>query len=85
MIWESIETVPKDGTIIDLGGLDWEGKWRRWCDAHWDRDYDDQPELKSWKGPWSDDFESSIPSRFTPTHWMRPPAPPDAAGERDGS
>jgi hypothetical protein len=75
--WQSIETVPKDGTVIDLGGLEWDGRWRRWCDAHWAPLWDGQSEIESWRGPWSDDYESSLPDqRFKPTHWMLPPDPP---------
>lgn len=76
--WQPIETVPKDGTVIDLYGINHAGKEERWPGARWEPDYeeDDGP----WKGPWSDGFDCTIPSRFVPTHWMPLPAPPKHHG-----
>lgn len=71
--WQPIETAPKDGTDIDVIGKDHNGQWKRWCDAYWFRDYEDHGE---WRGPWSDGFESPIPGRFKPTHWMPVPEVP---------
>jgi hypothetical protein len=76
--WEAIELVPKDGTEVDLWGLDWEGKGKRWCCARWEPNYRYEGDGGAWVGPYSDGFESEIPGDFTPTHWRRPPPPPSS-------
>jgi hypothetical protein len=67
--WRPIETVPKDGSTIDL-----------WCrnisqgstgevripDAWWDDDVD----------RWVDSTGFCIEQKWCPTHWMPLPAPP---------
>lgn len=78
--WQPIETAPKDGSEVDLGGLDAQGKWERWCCARWDAEAfewrDGVLAEGAWQGPWSDGYPSSVPTSFTATHWMRPPEPP---------
>jgi len=77
--WRPIETAPKDGTIIDIGGRAFDGVFERWCNAHWE---DRGGEEGTWRGPWSDGYESELPDdRFVPTHWMPLPAPPSPTHE----
>lgn len=68
--WQQIETAPRDGTRIILGSAGNEpvmGSWREYADG----------------GGWSHgDEESDVPygpmddPRWTPTHWMPLPEPP---------
>lgn len=63
--WQTIETAPKDGTLIDL----WIGG-ERYVDCYWRKAED-----------WEDDDASGWVSQYekvlgAPTHWMPRPAPP---------
>lgn len=75
--WRSIESAPKDGTVVDL----WcRRNWRppspfeRCCDWFFDRIYD------TWRSHKSLHFVDSLEGRnLTATHWMPRPAPPAVA------
>lgn len=73
--WQPIETVPKDGTEVDLWGTRADGTAERWCNARWTGD----GVGAGWWGPWTDGFECGIPGRnsLTLTHWMPVPRPPE--------
>lgn len=72
--WLSIETAPKDGTVIDLWGVHrlqlilpgW-----RVPNAMWGRVYD-------FNGGSTDGWVHGEIDAFTPTHWMPLPKPPEA-------
>lgn len=76
--WQSIESAPKDGTLVDLWGSckDGDGRWTgRFPDAHWgklagDKGYDwlDHEGLGLTRS-------ASIGAVFT--HWQPLPEPPD--------
>jgi len=69
MKWLPIETAPKDGTYIILGGPYGarEGRWENSEDCH---------QWSGVKGYWL--WEPFICDGEIPTHWMPFPAPPTA-------
>jgi hypothetical protein len=86
--WQPIATAPKDGTTIDLWGLPshqdgsvytsritGEVRTRNqgarrvdiiWCQTH-----------KCWRYEKDHHFLNQVEPGLTPSHWMRPPAPPE--------
>jgi hypothetical protein len=79
--WQPIETVPKDGTIIDL----WHEEWGRYSNCKWGFPDHCCGEAESycdseWHGmeeDWVDTtFNEVVAGPFT--HWMPLPAAPDA-------
>lgn len=88
MSWQTIETAPKDGTIIDVYVSDDEFPMR-WTDVKWCKpehqcisDYcdscPDDMNKYAWREPYSR-YEYEIPK---PTHWMPLPEPPVEGGAR---
>lgn len=70
MTWQPIETVPRDGTVVDLW---FAGEWnRRMADAYW------CGSLKAWvpEGRGCSYLDSPLI-----THWMLPPTSPDHAND----
>jgi len=73
MIWQPIETAPKDGTVIDL----WDGHYKhrvvnaRWANHYWMNGVPIRE--KSWG---SNDRDGPFCDK--PTHWMPLPKPPEA-------
>lgn len=80
--WQSIESAPKDGTVIDLWLGNDEDPHRR-TDCYWGRPYHScgeagkycdscPPDHDMWCDPMSGGYEESL----QPTHWMPLPASP---------
>lgn len=70
--WQPIETAPKDGTPIDLWGVNHlhpAKTGRRATNVTWGR-------VRDWMGNERDDWQHGHPEDFEPTHWMPLPAPP---------
>ncbi|MGJ7039197.1 hypothetical protein J2Y63_002452 [Shinella sp. BE166] len=70
--WQPIETAPKDGTPIDLWGVNHlhpAKTGRRATNVTWGR-------IRDWMGNERDDWQHGQTEDFEPTHWMRFPAPP---------
>ena len=72
MVWQSIETAPRDGTVIILNiGLPWAvcGVWCKpsdaWCCAELQSD--------AYNGKWDDNYFQNEYER-TPTGWQPMPA-----------
>lgn len=72
--WQSIETAPKDGTPVDL-----------WCRRNWNPPVTHERRVDCYwcntHGRWRTQdklhfVEETFVQYLTPTHWMRPPAPP---------
>jgi len=68
MMWQPIETAPKDGTCI----LIFDGKEVH--EANWGRSWLES--VDNWAAPFSDQDEQGGRYEFTPTHWMPMPGPP---------
>ena len=74
MMWEPIETAPRDGSRIMLfDGQVYIGRWRENCDHG---SYDVRP---GWQLFWCDDTYYSV-GLEAPTHWAPLPKPPKAPG-----
>lgn len=73
--WQPIETAPKDGSFVDLWCIDnlYPDHPHRRTDCWWDKTGEG-----SWCDPNADHGEAADLAEcgVTPTHWMRPPAPP---------
>jgi hypothetical protein len=72
VMWQPIETAPKDGTPV----LIWSNG--RLYDALWDEDeYNPETEefTGGWKARWAE-IDSYSVSVKNPTHWMPSPPPP---------
>jgi hypothetical protein len=67
MMWQPIETAPKDGTRITLGTTEYGGVV--WNDCRWEKMTRKPDRWASFIGP--------VP--WTPTHWMPLPPPPAMA------
>ena len=70
--WQPIETAPKDGTPIDLWGVNHLHPakiGRRATNVTWGR-------IRDWMGNERDDWQHGQTEDFEPTHWMHSPAPP---------
>lgn len=70
--WMPIETVPKDGTAVDLWGVNHlhpAKTGRRAADVTWGR-------VRDWMGNERDDWQHGQGEDFEPTHWMHLPTPP---------
>lgn len=77
MTWQPIETAPKDGTKVDLWGvnmLSWDKHGERIVNVGWGA-------VVCWFGVEREDWRHGRGEDFKPTHWMPiPPAPtPDPA------
>ena len=74
--WQPIETVPKDGTRIDLWAKSWlpafdRFEFRRFADCYWSKG-DTMCNVKAaWAG---------LDREWHPTHWMPLPSPPTPEG-----
>lgn len=71
--WQTMDTAPRDGTVIDVWARDRRGSERRITDVHWGTMTDwTGVEFEGWSGMypryWSD--------RHEPLHWMPVPTPP---------
>lgn len=68
MEWQPIETAPKDGSAILIGGIGGVDRARWGWEAPW---------IDGW---WTDGHRSDAEGPdFTPTHWQPLPAPPSTA------
>jgi hypothetical protein len=67
--WRPIETAPKDGTEIILGGMDFGPPVRT---GHWGATSYDRS-IKGYRRGWT---AHGLPCGLDPTHWMPLPAPP---------
>ena len=70
--WQPIETAPRDGTPVDLWGVNHlhpRKTGRRATDVTWGR-------VRDWLGNERDDWQHGQSEDFEPTHWMPRPAPP---------
>lgn len=73
MAWEPIETAPMDGTEIDVWARNDKGMERRICNVSWER-------MADWDGREFDGWTGMYPhygGKYTPTHWMPLPEPPN--------
>jgi len=77
MIWQTIESVPKDGTAVDLwcvnishGSTDAVRAAAMWWDDDVDRWVD-------WRG-------DILEQKWRPTHWVHIPDGPESNGIREG-
>jgi hypothetical protein len=75
MDWQPIETAPKDGTVIDLWGYGWNGKYRRMANCRW---YDElgDGEFTGWEQEYAESPSYRNLRGVTFTHWMPLPPPP---------
>lgn len=70
MQWQPIETAPKDGSLIMIGGTSYAGWF--WSDAKW---------LDGWM-MWSSTDDDWNVECFEASHWMPLPAPPQGPDTR---
>ena len=80
MKWELIETAPKDGTVVDLWGLDkcYKGdknKARRYANCKWVDLWDDD-EMAGWEQEYAEIESFFKIEGITVTHWMSLSDPP---------
>jgi hypothetical protein len=71
--WQPIESVPRDGTVVDC----WCGGQRS-ASCFWEPDpLPEFPGEGEWRQMYSEAYGSSFSLMdFSPTHWMPLPAPP---------
>jgi Lar family restriction alleviation protein len=69
MVWQPIETAPKDGTVVLAVTVEAQNPKARLA---W---FEGEGWVRIWK---SEDFVVDGPRRWWPTHWMPLPAPPAA-------
>ena len=70
--WQPIETAPRDGTIVDLWGINhlhYAKRQERICNVHYGP-------VTDWMGHERNDWRHGRGEDFEPTHWMPLPAPP---------
>lgn len=70
--WQPIETAPKDGTNVDLWGvnhLNWNKSGERITNISWGI-------VSDWLGREREDWQHGRGEDFEPTHWMPQPTPP---------
>lgn len=74
MEWQSIETAPKDGSQLLLGGPGWAdvGSWR--VDLNGEKD-------EGWSCEWVKSWGYEEYAYCKPTHWQPRPEPPSSKGE----
>ena len=80
-LWQPIETAPKDGTPVDLWGvnhLHYAKTGRRATNVTWGR-------VRDWMGNERDDWQHGHGEDFEPTHWMPLPSPPRALQQKGSS
>lgn len=78
--WQPIFTAPKDGTPVDLWGINhlrWDKGRERIVNVKWGP-------VSNWMGQERDDWQHGRGDDFEPTHWMPLPAPPALSTETDG-
>jgi len=71
--WRSIDSAPKDGTPVDLWGINHlrhKRSGERLTNVAWGR-------LTDWLGNERDDWKTGRGEDFQPTHWMPLPQPPE--------
>lgn len=70
--WQDISTAPKDGTPVDLWGINhlhYAKAGKRVVNVRWGP-------VRDWMGGERDDWQHGFGEDFEPTHWMPlPPAP----------
>lgn len=74
--WQPIETAPKDGTPIDLWGVNHlhpQKTGRRATDVTWGP-------VRDWMGRERADWQHGMAEDFEPTHWQPLPSAPKAEG-----
>ena len=72
MTWQPIETAPKDGTMVDLWGINHlthNKRGERIVNASWGVCTD-------WMGNELEDWRHGRGEDYQPTHWMPLPPPP---------
>lgn len=70
--WKSIETAPKDGTVVDLWGIN-----HLSYDKHQSRRVNVKfGPVRDWMGRERNDWQHGCEEDFEPTHWMPIPPPP---------
>ena len=72
MDWQPIDTAPRDGTAVDLWGINhltWDKRGTRRVNVSWGP-------VRDWMGGERDDWQHGLGEDFEPTHWMPLPAPP---------
>jgi alpha-galactosidase/6-phospho-beta-glucosidase family protein len=72
MEWQPISTAPKDGTRIDLWGINhlhYAKPGQRRVNVGWGT-------VRDWMGNERDDWQTWRSEDFEPTHWMPIPKPP---------
>ncbi len=70
--WQPIETAPRDGTPVDLWGLNllsYDKRGQRICNVKFGT-------VTDWIGRENDDWQHGRGEGFEPTHWRPLPAPP---------
>jgi len=73
MRWLPIKTAPKDGTRVDLWGINhlhYARMGRRVVNVSWGA-------VRDWAGNERDDWQTGHGEDFEPTHWMPLPPPPE--------
>lgn len=77
MTWQPIETVPQDGTDVDLWVINRVGTGSRRANCFYGYEWDDCVDRR-WYQRYAEAPGSAWPihDEGTPTHWMLPPEPP---------
>jgi hypothetical protein len=75
--WQPIETAPRDGTRVDLWGINrlrYDRRGERIVNVAWGF-------VTDWMGTKREDWQHGRGEDFEPTHWMPLPRPPSDKGE----